>query len=236
MEQIKIGKFIAELRKNKNMTQEQLGEKLGVSSKTISKWENGRGMPELSTLKPLSEELCVSINEILSGEKIEKEVYQEKLEENIVSTIDYANKKMEKQRNLLSILFTGLGILLSFTAMTIFPSESSWGSIYATFGIIISVMGISLFTGSMKWYKKILVNFGYIILTLIVLFIIDYIGVVNIHQAPRFSLVKVTGDNIIYYDTPFYDVIRYNVNKENETFKIIKNQKYDVDNIDKYCK
>lgn len=127
MEQIKIGKFIAELRKNKNMTQEQLGEKLGVSSKTISKWENGRGMPELSTLKPLSEELGVSINEILSGEKIEKEVYQEKLEENIVNTIDYANKKMEKQRNLLSILFTGLGILLSFTAMTIFSSESSWG-------------------------------------------------------------------------------------------------------------
>lgn len=236
MEQIKIGKFIAELRKNKNMTQEQLGEKLGVSSKTISKWENGRGMPELSTLKPLSEELGVSINEILSGEKIEKEVYQEKLEENIVNTIDYANKKMEKQRNLLSILFTGLGILLSFTAMTIFSSESSWGSIYATFGIIISVMGISLFTGSMKWYKKILVNIGYIILSLIVLLIIDYIGVVNIHQAPRFSLVKVTGDNIIYYDTPFYDVIRYNVNKENETFKIIKNQKYDVDNIDKYCK
>lgn len=97
-------------------------------------------------------------------------------------------------------------------------------------------MGISLFTGSMKWYKKILVNIGYIILSLIVLLIIDYIGVVNIHQAPRFSLVKVTGDNIIYYDTPFYDVIRYNVNKENETFKIIKNQKYDVDNIDKYCK
>lgn len=236
MEQIKIGKFIAELRKNKNMTQEQLGEKLGVSSKTISKWENGRGMPELSTLKPLSEELGVSINEILSGEKIEKEVYQEKLEENIVNTIDYANKKMEKQRNLLSILFTGLGILLSFTAMTIFPSESSWGSIYATFGIIISVMGISLFTGNMKWYKKISVNIGYIILSLIVLLIIDYIGVVNIHQAPRFSLVKVTGDNIIYYDTPFYDVIRYNVNKENETFKIIKNQKYEVDNIDKYCK
>lgn len=236
MEQIKIGKFIAELRKNKNMTQEQLGERLGVSFKTISKWENGRGMPELSTLKPLSEELGVSINEILSGEKIEKEVYQEKLEENIVNTIDYANKKMEKQRNLLSILFTGLGILLSFTAMTIFPSESSWGSIYATFGIIISVIGISLFTGSMKWYKKILVNIGYIILSLIVLLIIDYIGVVNIHQAPRFSLVKVTGDNIIYYDTPFYDVIRYNVNKENETFKIIKNQKYDVDNINKYCK
>lgn len=49
MDQMKIGKFIAELRKSKNMTQEQLGERLGVSFKTISKWENGRGMPEYSS-------------------------------------------------------------------------------------------------------------------------------------------------------------------------------------------
>ena len=47
---------------------------------------------------------------------------------------------------------------------------------------------------------------------------IDYIGVVNIHQAPRFSLVKVSGEHVIYYDTPFYDVVRCNVNKDNETF------------------
>ena len=79
MDQIKIGKFIAELRKEKNMTQQQLAEKLGVSYKTISKWETGRGMPELSTIKPLSEELDVSINELLSGEKVEKQHYQQKL-------------------------------------------------------------------------------------------------------------------------------------------------------------
>ena len=64
---------------------------------------------------------------------------------------------------------------------------------------------------------------------------IDYIWVVNIHQAPRFSLKKISGANIIYYDTPFYDVIRYNVDEENETFKVIKNQKYDEYNIDEYC-
>ena len=65
---------------------------------------------------------------------------------------------------------------------------------------------------------------------------IDYIGVVNIEQAPRFSLVKVSGNNVMYYDTPFYDVVRCNVGKENETFTVIKNQKYDKDNIDLYCK
>ena len=84
MDQIKIGKFIAELRKEKNMTQQQLGDKIGVSYKAISKWENGRGLPELSTLKPLSEELGISINELLSGEKIAKEDLQEKMEQLLV--------------------------------------------------------------------------------------------------------------------------------------------------------
>ena len=65
---------------------------------------------------------------------------------------------------------------------------------------------------------------------------IDYIGVINIKQAPRFSLLTISGENVIYYDTPFYDVVRCNVNKDNETFKIFKNQKYDKDNIDIYCK
>ena len=65
---------------------------------------------------------------------------------------------------------------------------------------------------------------------------IDYIGVINIHQAPRFSIIKVSGDNVIYYDTLFYDVVRCNVNKDNETFKIIKNQNYDSEKIDIFCK
>ena len=95
MDQVKIGKFIAELRKEKNMTQQQLGDKIGVSFKTISKWENGRGMPELSLLKPLSEELGVTINEILSGERIQSERYLDKLEENMINTIEYSEEQKE---------------------------------------------------------------------------------------------------------------------------------------------
>lgn len=84
MEQEKIGKFISQLRKEKNMTQKELAEKLGVTDRAISKWENGRGMPELSLIKPLCDELDISVNELLSGEKISKDEYQEKLEENIL--------------------------------------------------------------------------------------------------------------------------------------------------------
>lgn len=119
MDQIKIGKFIAELRKSKNMTQEQLGEKLGVSFKTISKWENGRGMPELSTLRPLSEELEVSINEILSGERLNKQDYQEKLEENIVNTLDYSHKKIKHIKSIFFILIVFL-VLIILTLATLF--------------------------------------------------------------------------------------------------------------------
>ena len=93
MEQEKIGKFILQLRKEKGMTQKELAEKLGVTDRAISKWENGRGMPELSLMKALCDELGVSVNELLSGEKIEREDYQEKFEENIINTIEYANKK-----------------------------------------------------------------------------------------------------------------------------------------------
>ena len=64
---------------------------------------------------------------------------------------------------------------------------------------------------------------------------IDYIGVLRIDQAPRFSLVKVSGENVIYYDTLFYDVVHCNVNKDNEIFKVLKNQKYDRDHIDRFC-
>lgn len=81
MNQEKIGNFILELRKEKNITQQELADKIGVTDKAISKWENGRGMPDLSLMKPLCKELGITINELISGERIDKKEYQEKLEE-----------------------------------------------------------------------------------------------------------------------------------------------------------
>ena len=236
MNQEKIGKFIAECRKQRKMTQSELGEKLGVTEKSISNWENGRNMPDLSLFKPLCNELNISLNDLLSGEKVTENEYQEKLEENIINTIDYTNKKLENRNNFIGLILITFGVLISITAIAIFPSESSWGSIYSIFGAIISLIGVSRFTKRLTYLKKLICNFSYFLIFVAVLMTIDYIGVVNIHQAPRFSLVKVAGENIIYYDTPFYDVVRCNVDKDNETFEVIKNQKYDRDNIDNYCK
>ena len=72
MDQIKTGKFIAKLRKEKGFTQEELGGKLGVSNKTVSRWENGNYMPDIETLRILSKEFSVSIEELLDGERSEE--------------------------------------------------------------------------------------------------------------------------------------------------------------------
>ena len=83
MDQIKIGKFIAALRKEKCLTQEQLGEKLGVTNKTISRWENGNYMPDVEMLSLLSKEFGVSINELIHnfGQVAQKEIKVERREE-----------------------------------------------------------------------------------------------------------------------------------------------------------
>ena len=236
MNQAKIGRFIANCRKQRKMTQSELGEKLGVTEKSVSNWENGRNMPDLSLFKPLCNELNITLNDLLSGEKVTEKEYREKLEENIINTIDYTNKKLENRNNFIGFILITFGILISVSAIAIFPSESSWGSIYSVFGAIVSLIGVSRFTKRLTHPKRLLCNFSYFLIFIVLLITIDYIGVVNIHQAPRFSLVKVSGENIVYYDTPFYDVVRCNVDKDNETFKVIKNQKYDKENIDNYCK
>ena len=115
MNQEKIGVFIAKCRKDKNLTQEQLAEKLGVSNKSISRWENGKTMPDYSILKDLCSILEIDVNEFLSGEKIEKEEIQVHTIENLDSILkEYY--KMKKQRNVFKIIAIIVGsIAISLT-------------------------------------------------------------------------------------------------------------------------
>ena len=125
MNQEKIGKFIAELRKQKKLTQEQLAEKLGITKNAVSKWERGLGLMDLSLLKPLSEILNVSVTEILNGEKFDKEEINSKSEELLIDTLDYSTnviKKVKKNKVLiilLTILITILSIILLDTIQAI---------------------------------------------------------------------------------------------------------------------
>ena len=87
MNQVKIGKFISALRKENGMTQEQLGEKLGVTNKTVSRWENGNYMPNIEMLSLLSKEFSVSINEIISGERLGTEEFKKAADDNLVTAL-----------------------------------------------------------------------------------------------------------------------------------------------------
>ena len=114
MNQEKIGKFIAELRKQKKLTQEQLAEKLDITKNAVSKWERGLGLMDLSLLKPLSEILNVSVTEILNGEKFDKEEINSKSEELLIDTLDYSTnviKKVKKNKVLIILLTISITIL-----------------------------------------------------------------------------------------------------------------------------
>ena len=233
MDQEKIGKFIAKCRKDKKITQSELAEKLGVTDKSVGNWENGRNMPDLSLFKPLCDELEITINDLLSGEKICKEKYQEKFEENIVNTIDYSTKKVNKYSNVNGLLLVIFGLFISMSAIMIFTSESSWGSIYSVFGVIIFVIGISKLTRNIKYYKRMLLVLVIFFGTLGILFFTDYINVKRNNVAPMFretSMYLGGDEELLYYDTPFYDVI-----KCNEKFNIVKNKNYTHEELFIYC-
>ena len=115
MNQEKIGKFIAECRKEKNLTQVQLAEKLNMSYKSISKWETGRGMPDSSIMLELCNYLGINVNELLSGEHIKEQEYQEKANENIISIAKEFDKNRKiKNRIIVVTVVIFLCLLLIF--------------------------------------------------------------------------------------------------------------------------
>ena len=115
MNQEKIGKFIAECRKEKNLTQIQLAEKLNMSYKSISKWETGRGMPDSSIMLELCNYLGINVNELLSGEHLKEQEYQEKANENIISIAKEFDKNRKiKNRIIVVTVVIFLCLLLIF--------------------------------------------------------------------------------------------------------------------------
>lgn len=106
-----IGEFIKKQRTVKNLTQKQLAEKLGVTDKAISRWETGKGVPDVSLLIPLSNALEVSVHEILLGEKIEEEQKIEKYEETIVNTLTTNKKQISSLHKIIYALFVAVEVV-----------------------------------------------------------------------------------------------------------------------------
>lgn len=114
MNQLAIGQYITKKRKQKNFTQEQLGEKLGVSNKTISKWENGRCMPDYGVIEPLCKELGISVAELLDGEEAEDKSIRTYDDFQILDLIK-RTQTLENQRTVLYgliLLIMGIALLV----------------------------------------------------------------------------------------------------------------------------
>ena len=144
MDQIRIGAFLKALRKEKGLTQEQLAEKLAVSGRTVSRWETGSNMPDIGMLVVLADFYGVSIPELINGERKSENMNQE-TRDTAIAMAEYSQVTAKSsRRKVIGILFITFGLFIIISALSIFPSESSWGSIYATLGSIILIAGIYL--------------------------------------------------------------------------------------------
>lgn len=167
MNQEKIGKFIADMRKEKKITQSELAEKLGVTDRSVSNWENGKNMPDLSLFKPLCDELGITINDLMSGEIVDNKKYNEKLEENIINTIDYIDKKNTKnedKKNITFLVTGGLGIALSLLIL----NDGDIKDFLIVITMMITIYGLNGLVKKYSYIKRIIA----ILLTIICIIIL----------------------------------------------------------------
>lgn len=129
MDQIKIGKFIAEMRKEQNLTQIDLAEQLGISNKTISKWECGNGMPDYVVMESLCDILKINVNELLSGERLPSQEYNKKAEENIISLIQESSENYKREKREMILTIIGEIALLCLVELTIIMWGGGVGAI-----------------------------------------------------------------------------------------------------------
>jgi transcriptional regulator with XRE-family HTH domain/DNA-directed RNA polymerase subunit RPC12/RpoP len=144
MDQIKIGAFIAERRKMKNLTQAQLSERLGVTDRAVSKWETGRCLPDSSIMLDLCRELGISVNDLLYGEVITMEKANEQYENQLLELVkqkEEADKNLLRLEIVLGILSTIILLVPTFIAAYA-PGLEDWQRILIVFsGFIPAVLG-----------------------------------------------------------------------------------------------
>lgn len=141
MNQVKIGRFIAECRREKNFTQMQLAEKLNITDRAVSKWENGRAMPDSSIMIELCSVLGINVNELLSGERIEMENYNKVAEENLLTL---KKQKEESDKRLLNIeVIMGIISIIMYLIMVMIVSFSNMQD--STRVLIIMILTVFVF-------------------------------------------------------------------------------------------
>ena len=144
MNQVKVGKFIAECRKNNNLTQKQLAEKLNITDRAISKWENGRSLPDSSIMLELCDILKINVNDLLNGEVVLVDNYKEKSEKLI---LEMAKQKEEADRRLLFLeivigVFSVI-VLLGFSLVAYVVQMPDWLRVVLVLtGFVLGMIGL----------------------------------------------------------------------------------------------
>jgi len=228
MDQEKIGKFIKDARKAKGLTQEELGEKLGVSEKSISNWENGRNMPDLSLFESLCNELNISVNELIRGEKISDKELKNKTDENIIETINYSNKIVNERNKKISIIMVLLGLFVSIFSIVIDSIDTS----ITVLGFMFFIIGLYRIIINKKYIFKIISLFGSTFVLLFIYIFLDFVVVSKTDRIPKFVVKTDHYENIEVYHALFYDVYKININDLANSYTIIDtNNKYNINTI-----
>ena len=159
MDQVKIGKFISQKRKEQHLTQMQLAEKLGITDRAISKWERGKSFPDAAIILDLCEILKISVSDLLSGESVPIENYNEKIKHNLVDIVkqkEQSDKRLLSAEIMLSVIsITFLAVLFAIGIVFIKTSFSTWC------GIVLMVFGVLQFLVAMLFCIKIEQVAGY---------------------------------------------------------------------------
>lgn len=143
MNQIKIGRFIAGRRKAKKLTQKQLADILLISDRTVSKWECGKGLPEVSLMLPLCDTLNITVNDLLSGEIVSEAQYQKKAEENMMNLMkENAENKKRMALSVICGIITIIAVcsLIVIAAYIDIPTAARIAVII--FAVVTAVLGI----------------------------------------------------------------------------------------------
>lgn len=156
MDQVKIGKFIAQCRKNKKLTQAQLAEKLNITDRAISKWETGNGMPDSSIMLDLCKELEISVNELLCGEVVKMENYNLKAEENLLEL----KKQQEDSAKKMLLLECVIGYMATITFL-IMIFTAAFAVENTILRIALIVVGILIFLTGVLFAIKVEKDAGY---------------------------------------------------------------------------
>ena len=203
---MEIGKKIANIRKENNLTQEEFAEKYNVSNHTISNWENGKSMPSYELLIPLTKELDISISELINGEFENKKEEPNKVVEKTINFLRQIDKNQKKKNRNIGILTIIIGFATKILSMILIEPYWWCDTHYAVLAYIISLIGIANIYKNENVKKLVMKTIigGIICLAIFTLIDISEIKIKN--MAPRYTDQCNVNYTLRYYVTPFYDV------------------------------